>query len=240
MCAIRNRAAQASSALNNFRVQLPNGGRAPLFTVASVEESRAYSSIRARRWQARCDGDGRRGRSADHAECRERRSRDAADPGTRASSIRGCAGRQAGSTREQNEDLAAIGSAFVIVLLVIFALIATQLRSYLQPLAIHHLDPAGRRRRRARSPGAWLLAIVYLDIRHRGAGWRRGECVRGTCRPLQQASRMKAQTRSKPQHRPPARRFRPDRADNAHDRARACPAVVRNQPAGAVPDSDGV
>ena len=49
----------------------------------------------------------------------------------------------AGSTREQNEDLAAIGSAFVIVLLVIFALIATQLRSYLQPLAIIISIPLG-------------------------------------------------------------------------------------------------
>ena len=34
------------AALNSFRLQLPDGGRAPLFTVASVEESRAYSSIR--------------------------------------------------------------------------------------------------------------------------------------------------------------------------------------------------
>ncbi len=31
--------------LNDFRVRLPNGDRAPLLTVASVEESRSYSSI---------------------------------------------------------------------------------------------------------------------------------------------------------------------------------------------------
>ena len=49
----------------------------------------------------------------------------------------------AGSTREQNEDLASIGSAFIVVLLVIFALIATQLRSYLQPLAIIVSIPLG-------------------------------------------------------------------------------------------------
>jgi len=50
---------------------------------------------------------------------------------------------QAGSTREQNEDLAAIGSAFIIVLLIIYAMIATQLRSYLQPLAILVSIPLG-------------------------------------------------------------------------------------------------
>jgi multidrug efflux pump subunit AcrB len=50
---------------------------------------------------------------------------------------------QAGSTREQNEDLADIGSAFIIVLLIIYAMIATQLRSYLQPLAILVSIPLG-------------------------------------------------------------------------------------------------
>jgi multidrug efflux pump subunit AcrB len=50
---------------------------------------------------------------------------------------------RAGATREQNEDLAAIGSAFIVVLLVIFAMIATQLRSYLQPLAILVSIPLG-------------------------------------------------------------------------------------------------
>ena len=50
---------------------------------------------------------------------------------------------QAGSTREQNEDLADIGSAFIIVLLMIYAMIATQLRSYLQPLAILVSIPLG-------------------------------------------------------------------------------------------------
>ena len=50
---------------------------------------------------------------------------------------------RAGASREQNEDLAAIGSAFIVVLLIIFAMIATQLRSYLQPLAILISIPLG-------------------------------------------------------------------------------------------------
>ncbi len=129
-------------ALNNFRVQLPNGGRAPLFTVASVEESRAYSSIRR--------VDGRRvvtvtadvdealitpNVANEEVETKLIPALEQAYPGLRWAA--------AGTTREQNEDLAAIGSAFVIVLLVIFALIATQLRSYLQPLAIIISIPLG-------------------------------------------------------------------------------------------------
>jgi multidrug efflux pump subunit AcrB len=50
---------------------------------------------------------------------------------------------RAGTTREQNEDLATLGSAFIVVLLIIFALIATQLRSYLQPVAILAAIPLG-------------------------------------------------------------------------------------------------
>ena len=50
---------------------------------------------------------------------------------------------RAGSTREQNEDLATLASAFIVVLLVIYAMIATQLRSYIQPLAILVAIPLG-------------------------------------------------------------------------------------------------
>lgn len=129
-------------ALNTFRVQLPDGGRAPLFTVARVEESRAYSSIRR--------VDGRRvvtvSADVDEAVTTPNIANEiivaslmpeieAAYPGLR--------WVRAGATREQNEDLAKLGSAFIVVLLVIFALIATQLRSYLQPLAILISIPLG-------------------------------------------------------------------------------------------------
>ena len=129
-------------ALNSFRVQLPDGGRAPLFTVASVEESRAYSSIR------RVDGRRVVTVSADVDEA-------LSTPNIANETIiqtvmpeleeryPGLRWVRAGATREQNEDLAAIGSAFVVVLLVIFAMIATQLRSYLQPLAILVSIPLG-------------------------------------------------------------------------------------------------
>ncbi len=129
-------------ALDDFRVRLPDGGRAPLMTVARVEESRAYSSIE------RIDGRRVVTVSADVDEA-------VSTPNTANATIvetvmpeleaayPGLRWVRAGTTREQNEDLADIGSAFVVVLLVIFAMIATQLRSYLQPLAVLVSIPLG-------------------------------------------------------------------------------------------------
>ena len=129
-------------ALDNFRVELPDGASAPLFTVARVNESRAYSSINRI--------DGRRvvtvTANVDEAESTPTIANDAvvtslmpqleeAYPALR--------WVRAGATREQNEDLATLGSAFIVVLLVIFAMIATQLRSYIQPLAILVAIPLG-------------------------------------------------------------------------------------------------
>jgi multidrug efflux pump subunit AcrB len=129
-------------ALKNLRVQLPDGGRAPLFTVASVDESRAYASINRI--------DGRRvvtvSGDVDEAVSTPNIANEAI-----ASSVLpaleaefpGLRWVAAGATREQNEDLASIGSAFIVVLLIIFAMIATQLRSYLQPIAILVSIPLG-------------------------------------------------------------------------------------------------
>jgi multidrug efflux pump subunit AcrB len=128
--------------LDNFRVRLPNGDRAPLLTVASVEESRAYSSIERI--------DGRRvvtvSANVDEAistpNIANARILESLMPELERD-FPGLRWVQAGSTREQNEDLADIGSAFIIVLLIIYAMIATQLRSYLQPLAILVSIPLG-------------------------------------------------------------------------------------------------
>ena len=129
-------------ALDSFRVQLPDGERAPHFTVARVEESRAYSSIR------RIDGRRVVTVSADVDETLS--TPNIANEAILQSvmpelekSYPGLRWVRAGATREQNEDLAAIGSAFIVVLLVIFAMLATQLRSYLQPLAILVSIPLG-------------------------------------------------------------------------------------------------
>ena len=129
-------------ALDNFRVQLPAGGSAPLLTVASVEESRAYSSIE------RIDG---RRIVTVSADVDEAISTPNIANETVLTSVMPALEQQypglrwvrAGSAREQNEDLATLGSAFIVVLLIIFALIATQLRSYIQPLAILVAIPLG-------------------------------------------------------------------------------------------------
>ncbi|MBT8090000.1 MAG: efflux RND transporter permease subunit [Gammaproteobacteria bacterium] len=128
--------------LDDFRVRLPNGDRAPLLTVASVEESRAYSSIERI--------DGRRVVSVSANVDEAASTPNIANAEILASvmpelerNFPGLRWVQAGSTREQNEDLADIGSAFVIVLLIIYAMIATQLRSYLQPVAILVSIPLG-------------------------------------------------------------------------------------------------
>ncbi|MBT8081145.1 MAG: efflux RND transporter permease subunit [Gammaproteobacteria bacterium] len=129
-------------ALDNFRVQLPGGDSAPLLTVASVEESRAYSSIE------RIDGRRVVTVSADVDEAIS--TPNIANEAILASVMPaleqeypGLRWVRAGSAREQNEDLASLGSAFIVVLLIIFTLIATQLRSYIQPLAILVAIPLG-------------------------------------------------------------------------------------------------
>ena len=129
-------------ALDKFQVVLPNGSRAPLMTVAKVAESRAYSSIE------RIDGRRVVTVSANVDEAistpndaneeilsRVMPSLESEFPGLR--------WVRAGATREQNEDLASLAQSFIVVLLIIFALIATQLRSYLQPLAILVSIPLG-------------------------------------------------------------------------------------------------
>lgn len=129
-------------ALDKFQVVLPNGRRAPLLTVAKVAESRAYSSIER--------VDGRRivivSANVDEAVTTPNDANktvlDQVIPSLE-SAYPGLRWIQGGATRSQNEDLASLVQSFVVVLLIIFALIATQLRSYLQPLAILVSIPLG-------------------------------------------------------------------------------------------------
>ncbi|MEM9055412.1 MAG: efflux RND transporter permease subunit, partial [Pseudomonadota bacterium] len=135
-------ARQSLRTLDQMRVRLPDGTSVPLSTVAETTESRAYSSI------DRIDGRRIVTVTADIDEAistpsianEQLMSRilpelDAAYPGLK--------WEQAGASREQSEDLASLGQAFIIVMIVIFARVATQLRSYLQPLAILVAIPLG-------------------------------------------------------------------------------------------------
>ena len=119
----------------NVRIRLADGSEVPLETVASVVESRSYSSINR--------VDGLRivtvGGDVDTAlitptEINGRvigeviPSLKVAYPGLQM--------RQSGFGREQAEDIASLGQLTLISLMVIFVLLASQLRSYLQPFII--------------------------------------------------------------------------------------------------------
>ena len=149
-------------ALEDFRVQLPGGGRAPLFTVARLEESRAYSSIR------RIDGRRVVTVTADVDESiATPNEANASILATVMPEIEGAYPRlrwvQAGASREQSEDLSALASAFGVVMLIIYALLATQLRSYLQPAAILVSIPLGFA---GAVLGHWVLgyALSFVSI----------------------------------------------------------------------------
>jgi len=135
-------ARQSLQTLDALRIRLPDGESAPLYTVAQTSESRAYSSIN------RIDGRRIVTVTADIDEAVSTPNianqqlltdilpaLEAAYPGLKWA--------QAGASREQSEDLASIGRAFIVVILIIFALVATQLRSYLQPIAIIVAIPLG-------------------------------------------------------------------------------------------------
>lgn len=128
--------------LKQFRVRLPDGSSAPLFTMADIEESRAYASIN------RIDGRRVVSVTADVDEALSTPNNanakllnevmpelEARFPGLR--------WEQAGASRDQAEDMAALGQAFLIVLLVIYTMVAAQLKSYLQPIAILVSIPLG-------------------------------------------------------------------------------------------------
>ncbi|GAB5458246.1 MAG: efflux RND transporter permease subunit [Henriciella sp.] len=135
-------ARQSLQALDQMRIRLPDGSSVPLYTVTETTESLAYSSIN------RINGRRIVTVTADVDEALNTPAianeelintilpeLDAAYPGLK--------WEIAGSSRRRSEDLAGFGQAFLIVLMIIFALVATQLRSYLQPLAIIIAIPLG-------------------------------------------------------------------------------------------------
>ncbi|MEM9572856.1 MAG: efflux RND transporter permease subunit [Pseudomonadota bacterium] len=135
-------ARQSLQTLNQMRIRLPDGSSVPLYTVAETSESRAYSAINRingrRVVTVTADIDESISTPAIANEQLLTRILPEID-----AAYRGLSWAQAGSSREQSEDLASLGQAFIIVMLVIFALVATQLRSYIQPLAIIVAIPLG-------------------------------------------------------------------------------------------------
>ncbi|MEM9225989.1 MAG: efflux RND transporter permease subunit, partial [Pseudomonadota bacterium] len=130
-----DQARQSLLALDEFRVRLPDGASVPLNTVAEATESRAYSVIER--------VDGRRVVTVEAAIDSKLNTPGNANADLIARVVPelekaypGLVIVQSGDTRERSEEMAAMAQSFFIVVIVIFAVVATQLRSYLQPLAI--------------------------------------------------------------------------------------------------------
>ena len=148
--------------LFNVRIRLADGTEAPLPTVAKVTESRSFASIdridglRIVTVSAEVDG-----KLATPTEINTLVQTEVL-PKLQAR-YPGLQTRQAGLGREQTEDLAALGSLALVSLLVIFVLIASQLRSYAQPFVILASVPCGAA---GAVVGHWLLGydLTFISI----------------------------------------------------------------------------
>ena len=128
--------------LMNVRIRLADGTEAPLSTMARTIESRSYSEINR--------VDGRRIVSVSgKGDTEVTTPTDATSiidttviPGL-VRDFPGLRVDKSGFSREQTQDLASILSAFVFALLIMYALLAAELKSYVQPLIIAAGIPAG-------------------------------------------------------------------------------------------------
>ena len=148
--------------LFNVRIRLADGTEAPLTTVAKVTESRSFSTI------DRVDGlrivtvsgevDGKLATPSEMnalVQTQVLPALQAQYPGLQV--------RQAGFGREQSEDLESLSNLALLALLVIFVLIASQLRSYVQPFIILASVPCGAA---GAVIGHWLLGydLSFISI----------------------------------------------------------------------------
>ncbi|MGI9327964.1 MAG: efflux RND transporter permease subunit, partial [Pseudomonadales bacterium] len=128
--------------LSGTRIRLADGSMAPISAVAELTESRSYSEI------DRIDG--RRVVSVTAKVDTTIATPDQANgviqqefvPKLRAE-FPGLGVEQGGVGREQTQDIASLGDALLIAVMVIYTMLASQLRSYIQPLIILSAIPFG-------------------------------------------------------------------------------------------------
>ena len=128
--------------LARLRIPLPSGEEVPLTSVASIEETRSFVTI------DRVDGQRVITVSADVDETvtTPNAVTDLLETGALAelkSSTPGLRASSEGQARSQAEELAGLAQNFLIAMLLIYALIASVLRSYIQPLVIMAIIPFG-------------------------------------------------------------------------------------------------
>jgi multidrug efflux pump subunit AcrB len=121
--------------LFDARIRLADGSEAPLASVAQVTESRSLSAIN------RIDGlrivsvSGQVDNTVTSPNLANAAILEKTVPNLK-QQFPGLQIRQAGAGREQSNDLSALGRLTLVAILIIFALIASQLKSYTQPLII--------------------------------------------------------------------------------------------------------
>ncbi len=130
------------SQVYDMRIRLADGSETPLLTVASVTESRGYSTIQR--------VDGRRIASVtaevDEAVTTPNDVNALVDSELMPRLLRDIPGlsyTKEGDARSQSEDLTALRNNLMIALFVIFVMLATQLKSYIQPIIILMAVPFG-------------------------------------------------------------------------------------------------
>ncbi len=127
--------------LAQLRIRTPQGEALPLSVAASITETRSYTQIE------RIDGRRIIETTADVDESvvtpGDARAQAEAILQDLVAEYDGLDYRLSGAGREQSEDLASLGQGLMVALLVMYTLLATQLRSYLQPLIILIAIPFG-------------------------------------------------------------------------------------------------
>ncbi len=135
---------RSEETLKDLRIRTNNGDLLPLSVVATYQEGQALSSIervdglQVIRVTARLDG----GDASMQPTAANALLMDEVLPALSAEYPR-LRYTQAGAAREQNEDFASLGRGFLLVMLLIFSILAIQLRSYIQPFAIMVSIPLG-------------------------------------------------------------------------------------------------
>ena len=133
---------QSAQDFFNVRVRLADGAEAPLSAVARVTESRGYSSINRVNGLRVVTVSGEVDTAlATPTDVNARIQRDVLPDLARR--YPGLQIAQAGFGMEQSRDLGALGHLTLVALMVIFALLASQLRSYVQPFIILAAVPFG-------------------------------------------------------------------------------------------------
>lgn len=130
------------SALYQLRIRTPDGAALPLSVAATITESRSYTRIERI--------DGRRiievTADVDESEITPGEARTQVEAELLSELTErypGLSATLAGAGREQSEDFASLGRGLLIAIIIMYALLATQLKSYVQPLIILIAIPFG-------------------------------------------------------------------------------------------------